>query len=139
MENEQGWPASVNGEHYLRMLREMRIRADRRGHWWMQDGAMAQHSFFGGKVLRLSHRSKVDWPPYSPDLTPLDYFFWSLAMIQVCCQKTSTIAELTAIVEDVAATAPKEMMHDAVGNIRKHCQACQMAEGSQYEPFLKKI
>ena len=25
MENEQGWPASVNGEHYMRMLREMRI------------------------------------------------------------------------------------------------------------------
>ena len=25
MENEQGWPASVNGEHYVRMLRKMRI------------------------------------------------------------------------------------------------------------------
>ena len=25
MENEQGRPASVNGEHYVRMLREMRI------------------------------------------------------------------------------------------------------------------
>ena len=25
MENEQGWPASVNGEHYVRMLKEMRI------------------------------------------------------------------------------------------------------------------
>ena len=25
MENEQGRPASVNGEHYVRMLKEMRI------------------------------------------------------------------------------------------------------------------
>ena len=85
------------------------------------------------------YQMEIDWPPYSPDLNQLHYIFWSLAMIQVGCQKTSTIAELTAIVEDVAATAPKEMIHDAVGNIRKRCQACQMAEGSQYEPFLKKI
>ena len=105
----------------------------------MQDGAMAQHSFFGGKVLRLSHRSKVDWPPYSPDLNPLDYFLWSFTMIHVSRQKTSTIAELTAIVEDVATTVPKEMIQDAVGNIRKGCQECQMAEGGRYEPFLKKI
>ena len=25
MENEQGWPASVSGEHYVGMLKEMRI------------------------------------------------------------------------------------------------------------------
>ena len=99
------------------------------------------HNFLGEKFCGqiISQKLEIDWPPYSPDLNPLDYFFWSLAMIQVRCQKTSTIAELTAIVEDVAATAPKEMIHDAVGNIRKRCQACQMAEGSQYEPFLKKI
>ena len=33
MENEQGRPASVNDELYLRMLREMLIWAGRRGHW----------------------------------------------------------------------------------------------------------
>ena len=85
-------------------------------------------TIFGGKSFAVKSLA-----------APLDYLSWSLAMIQVCCQKASIIAELTAIVEDVAATAPKEMIHDAVGNIRKRCQACQMAEGSQYEPFLKKI
>ena len=109
----------------------------------MQDGATAHTTNnllgekFGGWVI--SQRSEIEWPPYSPDSNPLDYFFWSLAMIQVGCHNTSTIAELTAIVEDVATTAPKEMIRDAVGNIRKCCQAYQMVEGGHFEPFFKKI
>ena len=95
------------------------------------------HNFWGEKFCGqiISQKLEIDWPPHSP----LDYLSWSLAMIQVCCQKTSTIAELTAIVEDVAATAPKEMIQETVENIRKRCQVCQVAKGGQYEPSLKKI
>ena len=112
----------------------------------MQDGATAHTTndvlnFLGEKFRGrvISRRSEIEWPPYSPDLNPLDYFFWSFALIQVRRQKPATIAELRAIVEDVAATAPEEMIRDAVENIKKRCEACQMAEGGHFESFLKKI
>jgi len=51
--------------------------------WFQQDGA-APHTaaisrqylreVFGGRLISL--REDLMWPPYSPDLSPLDYWFW---------------------------------------------------------------
>ena len=73
---------------------------------------------FQGRVI--SRWSEIGWPLYSPDLNPLDYFFWSFAMIHVRRQKPATLDELKTIVEDVAATVQEDMIRAAVGNIRKH-------------------
>ena len=87
----------------------------------------------------ISRWSEIGWPLYSPDLNPLDYFFWSFAMIHVRRQKPATLDELKTIVEDVAATVQEDMIRAAVGNIRKRCQACEEAKGGHFESFLKKL
>ena len=79
----------------------------------MQDGARVHtteevmawlKAKFQGRVI--SRKAEVEWPPYSPDLNPLDYFFWSYAMIRVRRRKPATIEELKETVEDVARTVP---------------------------------
>ena len=63
------WPHYVNG-----MFPDM---------WWFQDGAPAHrlglvterlHILFRERVVSLNEA--IEWPPRSPDLTPLDFFLW---------------------------------------------------------------
>ena len=76
---------------------------------------------FRGRLI--SRRSDITWPPYSPDMNPLDYFFWGYAMMHVRRVKPASIQELMEVVEDVARTIPEEMVRKSVANIRKRCRA----------------
>ena len=51
--------------------------------WWFQDGAPSHtavvvrrrlQELFPGLVVGIGHN--IEWPPRSPDLTPLDFFLW---------------------------------------------------------------
>ena len=87
---------NINGDQYLQMINDdvvpfidnniARFWRQRNGQlryaWWAQDGtpphrrrAVTEHlaELFGHLVISLNHA--VEWPPRSPDLTPLD-FFW---------------------------------------------------------------
>ena len=150
MVDEEGRNVSVNSELYLNMLKqvweEVRLRSSRLQLWWMQDGARPYTTEDVLNFLRLkfkdrviSRRSEIEWPPYSPDLNVLDYFFWSFAMIHVRRRKPTTIEELKAVVEDVARTVPVDMIRAAVANVRKRCQACIQAEGGHFEAILKQL
>ena len=92
---------------------------------------------FGGRVI--SRRSEIIWPRYSPDLNVLDYLFWSFVMQQVRRVKPTTIDELKATVEEVAASVPVDLIRKAVANVRKRCSACILAGGDHFESFLKSL
>ena len=85
----------VNGRTYCGMLErvvfpaESHMYAQRHingrfdGVWWFQDGAPPHGSLqvrhvlrqrFEDRVVALHH--PVEWPPRSPDLTPLHFFLW---------------------------------------------------------------
>ena len=64
------------------------------GYWDMQNGATSHttaevmvwlNKIFWGRII--SCKAEVKWTPYSPDLNPLVYFFWSYAMVHVCRRK----------------------------------------------------
>ena len=63
----------------------IKSRATRRGYWMQQDGATPVMDFLRSKFgdTIVSRNSTHIWPPYSPDLSPLDFSFWSLAMSEV--------------------------------------------------------
>ena len=93
---------SVDDPTYLEMLRTkvwpaIRNRASQKQYWFQQDGASPHctldvlsflESKFGDRII--SRRSQHHWPPYSPDLNPLDFSFWSQAISHVVrCQPTT--------------------------------------------------
>ena len=60
-------------------------RATRRHFWFQQDSASphcTDCTFLASKIgdRVISRRTEHHWPPYSPDLNPLDFSFWSQAM-----------------------------------------------------------
>ena len=83
---------NVNSEAYLQMLNDQIVRALAERYvlqangtflrvWWAQDGAPAHRrkmvmerlqQLFLGRIISLGRDH--EWPPRSPDLTPLDFF-----------------------------------------------------------------
>jgi hypothetical protein len=78
----------VNGEAYLQLLKEtvwpaIRTRATRNMLYFLQDGASPHttnqvmqflEEKFQSRVI--SRKAEFEWPARSPDLNPLDYWFW---------------------------------------------------------------
>ena len=77
------------------------------------------------------------WPPYSPDLNPLDFCVWGYVQDQVRRIQPESIAELQRAVEDVAGTMPEEMLRDAAQNVRKRAKACIEATSSTSSNYPK--
>ena len=56
------------------------------------------HEYFGERVIALDYPKSavagIDWPPYSPDLTPCDYFLWNALKDIVYRNNSATLDEL---------------------------------------------
>lgn len=86
-ENKHGESITINQTRYQDMLKnflakELKKHKYNRGTSFQQDGATphttnasiaACNDIFPGKVISL--RGNVIWPPRSPDLSPLDFFY----------------------------------------------------------------
>ena len=151
MTDESGRSVSVTADRYLSMIRdyvwpEVRHRSSRRHYWWQQDGATSHCTnlvldFVGQKFRNrvISRRSPIPWPPYSPDLSPLDFFLWGWAESHVRRIKPSSISELKTAVEEVIGSVPEDFVRAAAANVRKRCEACLTASGGHFEYFLKSM
>lgn len=54
-------------------------------------------NIFPGKLI--SRRDGINWPPRSPDLTPVDFFMWDFLKSKVYNKKTTSVALLNKINE----------------------------------------
>ena len=103
---------SVNGESYIKMLEDkvwpsVKHSASRKGYWFMQDCATAHTtnavlSYLKDKLQGrvVSHKTDFPWPPKSPDLNPLDFYFWGVAEKEVCDKRPKSLNQLQLIVEN---------------------------------------
>ena len=108
-EDSDGRRVTANSERYIDMLRRRFIPAIRRKRAvdmntvvFQQDGAPPHCSnrtleylrqYFPGDRL-ISRRTDNPWPPYSPDLTPPDYFLWGYLKARVYQDNPPTIERL---------------------------------------------
>lgn len=79
---------NVNGDNYLTMLNDYFYPSycnlpNDKLIFFMHDGAPPHYALKVREWLdqnlsghRIGHRSSVEWPARSPDLTPADYFMW---------------------------------------------------------------
>ena len=82
----------VNAINYHRHLRTQLFPAiekiSKRNNWlFIQDGASSHTSNlvqgYLAETLKNRFISKTEWPPSSPDVNPLDYFFWDFVKTKV--------------------------------------------------------
>ena len=120
--------------------------ATRRNYWFQQDGATVHttirarawlESRFGGRVIsRLTARP---WPAKSPDLSPLDFWFWSVALAELRRVPPTTLEDLKLSVEAFAESMDKEEVSKAVRNIRSRAEVCRHKHGGAFEADLRKL
>ena len=95
--DDQGKTVTVNTERYIavvdRFIDDLRSKLSSRSFQraiFMQDGASPHTSNDTLKFLKkkfkkrqISLETEFEWAPHSPDLNPLDFFFWGAAKSEI--------------------------------------------------------
>lgn len=144
---------NVNGTTYLRMIETTAVPGIRQHYgaqlrrgrfaniWWFQDGAPAHRArrvhtrlqqLFGPRVVSFGH--PTEWPPRSPDLTPLDYFLWGYLKDRVYQTPPGNLQELQRrIVAEVAALRRTRMVRRAMTEMWTRARKCIRLRGGHIE------
>lgn len=146
---------NINGDDYLRMLNENvvgslrripRFRLQRNGRlaraWWAQDGAPPHRrrtvtdrltELFGDHVIALNRR--VEWPPRSPDLTPLDFFLWGHLKSKVYVTPPRDLDDIEQRIRAEVNILRRDrgMIRRAVQDMRRRAQLCIQRNGGHVE------
>ncbi|GFW20889.1 uncharacterized protein TNCV_1051101 [Trichonephila clavipes] len=112
----------------------------------MQDGARPHRTEqmfrfldenFGNRVIALEYPkftgAGMDWPPYSPDLTPCDYFLWGTLKDIVYSKHTATLGELESpICESISV----ETLRNVMANFTLRLRHISCADGEHFEHIV---
>lgn len=109
-----------------------------RPYVFQQDGAPAHNSNLVQNYLRSSGDvssfwDKNAWPPNSPDLNPLDYYFWSVIERESNKRKHSNKDSLRDAIREAFANIPREQCKLACARFRSRLLQVIEAEGGWFE------
>ncbi|XP_076041907.1 histone-lysine N-methyltransferase SETMAR-like [Oratosquilla oratoria] len=104
----RGKTVIVNSERYCEIINKFNTELGQRftvhqksRMWFQQDGAKPHTAhdslallkeLFGSRVI--SFRTTHEWAPHSPDLNPLDFWFWGASKGEVYTNKPTTLDQL---------------------------------------------
>ena len=148
-ENDDDRTVTVNQDNYRHMIQEFYLpelhrqiqRRDNeilmRTQWFQQDGApphtaRATREFlrrqFPGRLISLCEN--VEWPPYSPDLTPPDFFIWGYLKDRIYANpKPSELKQLKANILRETQNTPRETFPSVMNNVAVRMQTVIGKEG----------
>lgn len=140
---------NLNGDMYLEflqnnlrgLLHDNPIRLQ--DMWWQQDGAPAHNTnevqdcldeIFGDRWIGLW--GPHEWPPRSPDLTPLDFYLWS-RIRDLCYLTPATTREdmMERVRAAFATITPRELARVRRHNLRR-LQCLVRQQGGHIEQHL---
>lgn len=148
-EDQRGRTVTVNSERYCAMLRNFLVpqlqmfEGFNEETWFQQDGATchtsnqslaAVNQLFPEKVI--SRRGTINWPPRSPDLSPLDYFLWGYLKEKVYTNRPRTLLQLKHNIHTEMAVISREMCRRVTANLRVRLVECQQREGQHLDNII---
>jgi len=75
----------------------------------------------------------LNHPPYSPDLSPPDYFLFPKAKLQLKGARFDTIEEIQKAVTDQLNKIPAEEFSNAMKKLETRANLCITSNGSYFE------
>jgi len=113
---------------------------------FQHDGAPAHYSRLVTRNLNLTFPERwigrcghFQWPPRSPDVTPLDFCLWGWMKNEVYKEKVNTRDEFVARIMNSAAVIKRESQDDlrrATRTIAKRVEKCIEVDGGIFEHLL---
>lgn len=137
----------LNAQKYIDLLNNHIIPAIRNivgiafDHvWFQQDGAPCHFGLNVRALLNnifphkwIGRRGAIEWPPRSPDLAPLDTFYWGFLKNRVYETKPANIEELKQRIIQCSNTITRETLQKVTDNFYARLGHCQVAGGHQFE------
>lgn len=112
--------------------------------YFQQDGAPPHYArivrvFLDNVFPRrwIGRRGHIEWPARSPDLTPLDFFFWGHLKSVVYRTKPATVQELQERILAVADNITPQSLQNVQQEFVDRLAHCQAVEGFQFEHLIK--
>lgn len=144
---------NLTGQLYLEMLEQQIVPRMREiaaesnlpfnQAFFQQDGAPPHYSLIARNFLSLvfpgrwiGRRGSIEWPPRSPDLTPLDFWLWGHLKTVVYNTKPADLMDLRTRIE----TACQQITPEQIGNVYKEAEQrlyfCMEVNGEHIEHLL---
>jgi hypothetical protein len=108
--------------------------------YFQQDGAPPHFSIVARQWLNqwlpgrwIGRRGPVEWPPRSPDLTPLNFFLWGHLKSVVCSNRERSIAQLQDNIRVVCAVITPVTLRRVRPSLLSRIYMCQQQDGHQFE------
>ena len=114
--------------------------------WFQQDGASVHtaktsleylQSVFGERLI--SNKTGFVWPPYSPDLSPLDFWFWSTMRRLIGEDNPLTAEHIKLSACRACSLISADQVKKAVGDFPIRIMALKEANGRHFEYSLKRF
>lgn len=130
-----------SSENYIQTLFNAFPFMDSKNSFLMQDGAGIHTSndaldwinwLWKDRWIGLKS-SRLQFPPYSPDLTPMDFSFWSLLKRNVARWDVCTTEELKVAIVKELNLLSKEMIINMCLDVVERCQKCIQNLGGRFE------
>lgn len=143
-------PAILNGQNYLQFLQNDLVElledtpiALRRTMWLQNDGCPAHYALQVRAYLNQAYPDRwigrlgpILWPPRSPDLNPLDFFYWGCLKDKVYAKPIQNQEELRHRVTEAAREISQLSLRRLKRSFLKRCQLCIEQNGRQFEHLL---
>lgn len=75
----------------------------------------------------------LPWPPYSPDLTPCDFFLWGWIKERVYRTQPENLDDLQARIQQAFLDLPQDMIDRAMDSYERRLRRCVQVEGRSVE------
>ncbi|EZA54526.1 hypothetical protein X777_03334, partial [Ooceraea biroi] len=113
---------------------------------FMQDGATPHrtqevfetiHKVYGNRVIGLGYpkfaQGGLEWPPYSPDLNPCDFFLWGYIKDHCYAGNPETVSDLVVAIKKVVSNIKDDMLEKVFTSFRKRIDFCTNSDGAHFE------
>lgn len=142
--------STLTGERYAELLRntieefldDLNL-ADRAQVIFQQDSAPPHNSqAVAGLLTQLFHdrwistRGPVLWPPRSPDLTPLDFYFWGFLKNEIYKNRYENTNDLQESISNIINNIDGRTILIAVRMVYKRAQKCVEENGNVFEHMI---
>lgn len=145
--------SSITSDVYNTFLREdflpVAEELEMFDHFMQQDGApphttrqnlelLREH--FGSRVIARGFPEMFDeglaWPPYSPDISPLDFFLWGYVKDKVYQTNPKSLSELKNSIIQIIENVPQDILRKAIGSFENRLRLLIHTNGEHIENIL---
>ena len=130
-------------ENYIQLLYNVFQEMDFQNSFLMQDGAGIHTSddavdwinfLWKDRWIGLKS-SRLEFPPHSMDLTPLDFSFWSYVKRKVAAANVQSVEGLREAICIEINRVPQEIIINMCLEVAERCRKCIMMNGGRFERY----